>query len=375
MLRTDHTTPPQDASIQPSERQPERGRVVDTAPSRQQPVQALSGLLNLSRTRSRSPEDATVAQPSAKKFRLTADLPARTERKDDHALEQPVAHGDSSITGAEGAHAVSHATRADAAPLGGKVVDIPGLPMLSHLPSSEEAAHIETAINHQLKATHGPIDVFGYHVTSEDNVESLRKEGFSADKNQGKAGGVAGMNIDGPGLYTTNHPTDSYVMPDRNNVMFAVVVPKRAGLQEAHNVNRIAWDSANHQSHVGNGDFIKSDEGEQKINPGAISKVGLVPIARIGPTMSQAQLAMRAEMGYGKPAPAKDVSAGLHEWVSGAIANHPDVPGIASEKNGDAKLDKIAGLADNLLRAQNKPADASKRLLMMDLKRRFPIPD
>jgi hypothetical protein len=49
--------------------------------------------------------------------------------------------------------------------------------------------------------TLGAVRIVGYHVTLQENLPSLRAEGFSVQRNTGLAGGIAGKNIRGPGLY------------------------------------------------------------------------------------------------------------------------------------------------------------------------------
>jgi hypothetical protein len=130
--------------------------------------------------------------------------------KDDHEAQRPVSGLPQRPNAASlvGANAASHASavlqsaRPEAGRLGGKVVDIPGLGMVFGLPDAEKAAQIKARINEAMNEKHGPVEIFGYHVTPETNVNSIRSEGFSAERNQGRAGGVAGKNIRGAGLYT-----------------------------------------------------------------------------------------------------------------------------------------------------------------------------
>jgi hypothetical protein len=309
-----------------------------------------------------SSDEESVGKPPMKRMRLNGVLPPRTERPEPSLSTQASRIG-----------AIS-STAAGSARLGGKVIDVPGLRMHERVPGRDQTVQMESAIKDALKAQHGPVEVFGYHVTSEENAIAIRDHGFSADKNQGQAGGVAGVNIHGPGLYTSRRPVDSYVMPDRTNIMYAVVHPKSVPFQQAVGGTGVSWDAASNAATLDDGDFIQSMSDERKINPNAISKVGLIPVARIPPSMPPELLAARQQM-LSKPAPPRTVSADLHNWVSGAIKNDPALKDIEAETDSDKKLELIDNLAIKLDQHGDKHAEASQRLLMMDLKKRYMPPN
>ncbi|WP_377156431.1 hypothetical protein ACFJIX_29500 [Roseateles sp. UC29_93] len=228
--------------------------------------------------------DMAADQP-AKRMRQNAVLPPRTE----HLASATTAQA--SQIGAISSHA------AGASQLGGKVIDVPGLPMYSRVPTKGQATEIESTIKDALQGQHGPVQVFGYHVTTQENADAIRNQGFSADANHGLGGGVAGMNIHGSGLYTSIRPVDDYVKPDKTNVMYAVVAPQGAGFKEGTRGTGKSWDAASNAASAHDGDFVNSMSGDRKVNPGAISKVALVPIATIPPRcrrrFSPCRLALR----------------------------------------------------------------------------------
>lgn len=241
--------------------------------------------------------------------------------------------------------------------------------MHSKVPDTDQTSEIESTIKARLKGEHGNVQVFGYHVTTLDNANAIRNQGFSADANHGLGGGVAGMNIHGPGLYTSNRPVEDYVRPDKTNVMYAVVAPE--GFNEGEIKTADSWDNARNAASALNGDFVKSLAGERKVNPGAISKVALVPIATIPPSMSSALLAIQPGTSN-RPTPARTVSPELHEFLSGAVEKHPAaVQAIHDEPDPSIKLDRVADLKDKIMESGGLPADANERLLMMDLKKRY----
>ncbi|ALV09190.1 hypothetical protein [Roseateles depolymerans] len=303
-------------------------------------------------------EDSTI-DPSAKKVRRNAVLPNRPEQL-------------ASATPAQASQISALSSPAAAArPLGGKVIDVPGLTLHSQVPTKAQTSEIESKIKQALQDQHGPVQVFGYHVTTQENADAIRNQGFSADANHGLAGGVAGMNIHGPGLYTSNRPVDDYVKPDKTNVMYAVVAPQGAGFKEGKIGAGKSWDAASNAASAHDGDFVNSMTGDRKVNPGAISKVALVPIATIGPSMAPELLAMQPGASS-KPAPAKTVSPELHDLISVAVKNHPAaVQAIRDEPNPDIKIDRIAELKDKIIESGGMPEGGTNRLLMMDLKKRY----
>ena len=302
--------------------------------------------------------DIATDQP-AKRMRQNAVLPTRPGQL---ASAMPT---QASQIGAISSHA------AGASQLGGKVIDVPGLPMHSQVPTQAQATEIESKIKDALQGQHGPVQVFGYHVTTQENANSIRNQGFSADANHGLGGGVAGMNIHGSGLYTSNRPVDDYVKPDKTNVMYAVVVPQGAGFKEGKIETGKSWDAASNAASAHDGDFVNSMSGDRKINPGAVSKVALVPVATIPPSMSPALLAMQAG-NSNRPAPAKTVPPEVHDFISGAVEKHPaEVKAINEEQDPDKKLDQIAALKDQIKLNSGLPQSATDRLLMMDLKKRY----
>ena len=255
--------------------------------------------------------------------------------------------------------------------LGGKVIDVPGLTMHSRVPTEAQTGQIESNIKNALKDTHGPVEVFGYHVTTQENAEAIRKQGFSADENQGLGGGVAGKNIHGSGLYTSKRPTDDYVKPDKTNVMYAVVVPQSARFTEGTGKTGKSWDAASNAATAHDGDFVNSMSGDRKVNPGAISKVGLVPVATIPPSMSQELLAMQPGKSD-KRVPANVVSPELQNWISGAVKKHPDaVQAIHDEKDPDKKLDRIDDLRGKIMADGGMHEDATTLRLRIELKSRY----
>ncbi|WP_109481952.1 hypothetical protein [Paraburkholderia sp. C35] len=303
-------------------------------------------------------DDTDIAGPATKRMRLNA------------VLRSPSAADDAVNLHTSQISAIA-ATSPGSNPLGGKVLDAPGLSLHSSVPTGGDAIRLAADIQKALAPQHGPVEIFGYHVTSEQNAADIRSQGFSSEKNQGLAGGVSGMNIDGPGLYTSRNPSNSYVMPDRNNVMYAVVVPKDIAFKQASSGTRHTWDAASHAATLNDGDFMDSAVGERKINPAAISKVGLVPVAHIPPSMSKEQLALRADMTRDKSALPRTVTDELHNWVSSQIENNHAVQDIEAEPDPDKRLDMIQAVATSLAGRDDKHAHASQRLLMMDLKKRF----
>jgi hypothetical protein len=339
------------------------------APRLKSSLQASAGTSATKRPASDDGEDA-LDQP-AKRIRLNGVLPSRSERPESALPAQA-----SSAGGLHASQIGAISPNAAGAPqLGGKVIDVPGLPMHSQAPNKAQTEQMESAIKNALKDQHGPVEVFGYHVTTQENADAIRNHGFSADKNQGLGGGVAGMNIHGSGLYTSKRPIDDYLKPDQTNVMYAVVVPKSAEFKEAKGGTGQSWDAASNAATIHDGDFMQSMVGDRKINPSAISKVGLVPVAVIPPSMPPDLLAARQQMAS-KPAPARTVSPELHSWVSGAIGNHPDAQkAIEAEPNADKKLDMIADLSGKLGQGGDIHPEATQRLLMMDLKKRYMPPN
>lgn len=302
--------------------------------------------------------DMAADQP-AKRMRQNAVLPPRTE----HLASATTAQA--SQIGAISSHA------AGASQLGGKVIDVPGLPMYSRVPTKGQATEIESTIKDALQGQHGPVQVFGYHVTTQENADAIRNQGFSADANHGLGGGVAGMNIHGSGLYTSIRPVDDYVKPDKTNVMYAVVAPQGAGFKEGTRGTGKSWDAASNAASAHDGDFVNSMSGDRKVNPGAISKVALVPIATIPPSMPSALLAMQAGTSH-RPAPAKTVSPELHDFISGAVEKHQEaVQAIHDQPDPDKKLDLIDALKNKIMADGGMPEGATSRLLMMDLKPRY----
>ncbi|MFM0075913.1 hypothetical protein PQQ86_32660 [Paraburkholderia sediminicola] len=262
--------------------------------------------------------------------------------------------------------AVSQSARPETGRLGGKVVDIPGLHMVPGVPDAEKAAQIEARINEAMSEKYGEVKVFGYHVTPEANVNSIRNEGFSAEKNQGAAGGIAGMNIRGAGLYMSHKPCSDYASPDQTSVMFALVAPKDIGLKESLNSPGKLWDAKNEAADTADGDFIVSGSDSYKINPGSINKFGLVQIVRLEPRMSKEILAERAAM-TAKPQAPKQPTEKLKQWVSEHAQNEPSLNNL----NGlsfDQKLEKFNTVANRLVATENAPSDAIHRLVMISLK-------
>ncbi|UXH79063.1 hypothetical protein [Roseateles amylovorans] len=305
-------------------------------------------------------DDADIAtdQP-ARQMRRIAVLPTRTGQLGSDMPAQASQIG-----------AISAPT-AGASPLGGRVIDIPGLTMHSQVPTKAQSSEIEAKIKDALQGQHGPVQVFGYHVTTQENATAIRNQGFSADANRGLGGGVAGMNIHGPGLYMSNRPVDDYVKPDKTNVMYAVVAPQGAGFKEGKIETGKSWDAVSNAASAHDGDFVNSLTGDRKVNPGSISKVALVPIATIRPSMSQSLLDMQPG-NSSKPAPAKTVSPELHDFLSGAVEKHQaEVQAIHQAPNREEKLDQIAVLKDRIMESGGMPEGATSRLLMMDLKARY----
>ncbi|MBN3836089.1 hypothetical protein [Burkholderia sp. Ac-20344] len=390
MLRTNPLASPKDTAVQPTEQHapppaPER------TPSPQQPGHALSGLQDLSSSRARaqgttgvekrpiSPSAFSTPQASAKKSRLDADSPSPTDISDSHSPARLFGPGANSPgpSRTEGVQAVA-SSHGSAAQMGGKVVDVPNLPTLQGQPEQWEPKQIQQVkhdIETELTKQHGhPVKVLGYHVTPDHNVESLRAEGFSADKHQGKAGGVAGTNIHGPGLYISERPTSDYARADGHDTMFAVVVPG-TGFHKSDARPAKAWASAQHHASTDTGHYMESMQGELKILPNAIGQVGLVPIARIPPSMSSAALAERASM-FAKPAApnANGVSPALHNWITGAIAGHPALKNIEAETDPENKRASIQRVVNQLDNDWNKPDGATKERLLADLNARYSIP-
>lgn len=404
MLRTGPATPSHDASIQQQTESHNQAPTVDSGPSAEGDAHALSSLVDLQRSRSRSPEhhdapgragkrnwsqsDASTVPGSAhhdddahdqpfKKTRLEADAPALSSASlNDHpVVQKPAVQGPRLWThtpplpGASSVAAVSQGEGAGKGGFGGKVIDVPNLPMLSHVPNGEETAAIGAHINQALQGKHGDVRMFGYHVTPEEYVDSIRNEGFSAEKNEGKSGGIANANIHGKGLYTSRKPCNDYVMPDKTYVMFAVVVPKKLEFKQTQRPAGKAWGSENHTGSAPSGDYVESTSSEDKIHPDAIAKVGLVPIARIEPSMSPELLAMRPTAATSGQPP-RNVTPELHNWVSEKVGNDPSFKALGA-LDDDARLDKLKSVSDQLMTLPDKHPDATSRLLMMDLKKRF----
>jgi hypothetical protein len=265
MLRTDPIASSKEAAVKPIEQhnpQPAPAAV----PSEQRPAHALSGLQDLSSSRGRSrgapdgttgaekrplsPDASSATQAPAKKSRSRAELPSPTGVSASHGTDRPFgADTDGQrLSRTEGIQAVTF-SHSEAAQMGGKVVDVPNLPTLHGQPENWAPTQIDKmkhTIETELTEKHGhPVKVLGYHVTPEQNVESLRTEGFSAEKHQGKAGGVAGINIHGPGLYISDHPTSDYARADGHDRMFAVVVPG-TGFRKSDERPTAAWESTQH---------------------------------------------------------------------------------------------------------------------------------
>ncbi|WP_176050094.1 hypothetical protein [Burkholderia sp. BCC1644] len=389
MLRTNSIASPKDTAVQSTE-QHTPPPAPEHAPTPQQPGHALSGLQDLSSSRARaqgttgvekrpiSPSAFSTPQASTKKSRLQADSQSPTDVSDSHSPDRLFGPGGNSprLSRTEGVQAVA-SSHGSAAPMGGKVVDVPNLPTLQGQPEHWTPAQIQQVkhgIETALTKQHGhPVKVLGFHVTPEQNVESLRAEGFSAEKHQGKAGGVAGTNIHGPGLYISKHPTSDYARADGHDRMFAVVVPG-TGFHKSDERPAKAWESAQHHASADTGHYMESMQGELKILPSAIEQVGLVPIAHIPPSMSSAALAERASM-FTKPAVPNGVSPELHQWITGAIAGHPALKNIETETDPENKRASIRRVVNQLDNDWAKPNDATKERLLADLNARYSIPD
>ncbi|WP_124446857.1 hypothetical protein [Burkholderia sp. Bp8992] len=390
MLRTNPLASPKDTAVQSTEQHtpppaPER------TPSPQQPGHALSGLQDLSSSRARapgttgvekrpiSPSAFSTPQASAKKSRLDADAQSPTDVSDSHGPDRLFGSGSDSPgpSRTQGVQAVA-SSHGSAAKMGGKVIDVPDLPTLQGQPERWDPRQVQRVkhdIETRLTEQHNhPVKVLGYHVTPDHNVASLRAEGFSADKHQGQAGGVAGTNIHGPGLYISERPTSDYARADGHDTMFAVVVPG-TGFHKSNASPSKAWASAQHHASTDTGHYMESMQGELKILPGAIGQVGLVPIARIPPSMSSAALAERASM-FAKPAApnANGVSPALHAWITGAIAGHPKLKNIDTETDPERRRASIESVVTGLERDWMKPDDATRENLLADLNARYSMP-
>ncbi|MDR0240732.1 MAG: hypothetical protein LBJ65_03925 [Burkholderia sp.] len=390
MLRTNPLASPKDTAVQPTEQHTPPPAPART-PSPQQPAHALSGLQDLSSSRARapgatgaekrpiSPSAFSTPQASAKKSRLDADSPSPTGISHSHGTGRLFGSGADSPgpSRTEGVQAVA-SSHGSAAKMGGKVVDVPNLPTLQGQPDTwkpELVQQVKHDIETKLTKQHGhPVKVLGYHVTPDHNVESLRAEGFSADKHQGKAGGVAGTNIHGPGLYISERPTDDYARADGHDTMFAVVVPG-TGFHKSDASPSKAWAPAQHHASPDTGHYMESMKGELKILPNAIGQVGLVPIAHIPPSMSSAALAERASMFTKPTAPdANGAPTELQKWITSAIGGHPLLKDIEAETNPENKRARIQSVVNELNNSWTKPNDATKESLLADLNARYSIP-
>lgn len=393
MLRTNQIASSRETAAQPTG-QHDQQPAPEGVPSPQQPAHALSALVDLPRSPGRSgvsyagttgtekrplsPDTLNAAHAPEKKSRLHADLPSPADNRLNHGAGRAfgLATGGPGLSRTQGIQAVG-SSHSSAEPMGGKVVDVANLPTLSGQPDEwtpTQIGEIKHTIETELTKKHGhPVKVLGYHVTPEHNVQSLRAEGFSAEKHQGKAGGVAGTNIHGPGLYISDHPTNDYARADGHDRMFAVVVPGN-GFRKSGERPSEAWASGQQHSGDDTGHYMESMPGEHKILPSAIAEVGLVPIAHIPPSMSQALLAERANM-LAKPVLPNGVSPELHKWITGAIAGHPALKNIETETDPEKKRASIQRVANQLDNDWAKPNDATRERLLTDLKARYSIPD
>jgi hypothetical protein len=126
-----------------------------------------------------SPDVVGATQASAaKRSRTHADLPAPTERRDNHGPHRTSGLGTygPTLSRTEGIQTVT-SSHSSAEPLGAKVVDVPNLPTLQGQPDEWAPAQIKGikhTIETELAKKHGPVKVLGYHVTPERNAESLR---------------------------------------------------------------------------------------------------------------------------------------------------------------------------------------------------------
>ncbi len=211
----------------------------------------------------------------------------------------------------------------------------------------------------------GAVRIVGYHVTLQENLPSLRAEGFSVQRHTGRAGGVAGKNIRGPGLYLTTRPSQDYAPPDKYSVVLAAVVPAGLTLTASRRTYR-PWDDDGVLDDPA--DYIQVSN-EVKINPSSISKVGLVPVYHFPPRMNVETLI--------KPAAAISTAdpALLSDWVmeklrvETLLKQEGEI--VESENDPDKKLDKINALANTLLTSFSPPTGVTRRQLLLHLKEKW----
>ncbi|QGZ65164.1 hypothetical protein [Paraburkholderia acidisoli] len=351
-------------------------------PTRPPEHHALGGLARMrapspsrsgSTKRTGSPVDESGADTPNKRPRFNAILPERAEAKSpasESEWHHSMAMASSNVQTSPVAATSAVSAAAGVKPLGGKVLDAPGLALHTGVPQGAQVGKMEARIKETLRAEHGEVEVFGYHVTTQENANAIRQHGFSAEANQGKGGGIGGKNFHGAGLYTSSEPTDGYAQADKTNVMFAVVHPAKAELKPGKVHTHNAWEAPvsapGHQ-----GDYIAgtdTGESERKIHPEAIAKFGLVEVAHIPPSMPDHLLKMRANMAAAPTSgPPKHVTPELADWVRNKTAGTPELAAIKAEPDREQKVDLIYHHAGQLA-AQARDPNITQRLVTMALK-------
>ncbi|WP_193100518.1 hypothetical protein [Burkholderia sp. Z1] len=188
----------------------------------------------------------------------------------------------------------------------------------------------------------GNMEIVGYHLSPHENQNSLISEGFSFTKNQGAGEGVAGHNKNGPGLYVSENLTSDHLSKDGVYDIYAVFRPK-GGRWVQGTVKSESW-SLNNNLNL-DGDFIRPAPNEIKINPSAISKVGLRPI---GQTKLREAPSNYLGLSVPKSRMSFDEVAAWGEEKLKDPAFSKAIKEINNENNPDVKFESIKKLSNDM---------------------------
>ncbi|WP_157645186.1 hypothetical protein [Burkholderia ubonensis] len=214
----------------------------------------------------------------------------------------------------------------------------------------------------------GNVEIIGYHVSPARYRDSLFAEGFNPNKNTGGAGGVAGRNMRGPGLYTSVQPTLDYAAADDTSILYAVIRPTNIEWTQDTS-KKVAWAAGGGEA---NGDYYSEGHGEVKVNPASVKKVGLVELGRIDPRMERGSLGARGSMQSGR---IQSATPEMSSWIMAQVNRNADARNAISNAAGDEKLDKINAFVQSLPYNSGlfDTAATQKRLAMKTLKEHFGI--
>ncbi|VWD54091.1 hypothetical protein BLA18110_07914 [Burkholderia lata] len=233
---------------------------------------------------------------------------------------------------------------------------------------------IPNAAKNKLDAKYGDgnYEIIGYHVSPDKNRQSLIEKGFSPFANEGGAGGVGGMNRDGPGLYVSQKPSTSYIPPNEKSSMYVVVRSKKGDTTwaESSSTSR-GWSSSGNNVSKDNGDFIRSSvRGDIKITEQGIPKVELIEVGVFEPRAPSVVISR----GGAVSEIAKPSDASVSKFIDDRINKFKDLGnGISAASDSDEKIRLINELAGKLFEDRSASDTFRRGDLVRLLKNRYGV--